>query len=83
MKTVSKRKDGRPVFSSSQVLKRKEIFRGRLFDIVKSHHQVNSPINGYIKGFCILFLGKIIICSVICVFVFCNDCKIANIFIVI
>ena len=40
MKTVARRKDGRPVFSTNQVMKRKEIFRGRLFDIVKSHHKV-------------------------------------------
>ena len=39
-KDVAKRKDGRPVFSSGEVVKRKENFRKRLFNIVKSHHQV-------------------------------------------
>ncbi|XP_067931302.1 DNA replication factor Cdt1-like [Watersipora subatra] len=36
---VAKRKDGRPVFGSGEVIRRKESFRRRLFDIVKSHHQ--------------------------------------------
>lgn len=39
---VTKRKDGRPVFSSNEVMKRKETFRDRLFDLAKQHHQVGA-----------------------------------------
>lgn len=37
---VTKRKDGRPVFSGNDIVKRKETFRTKLFHIVKAHHQV-------------------------------------------
>lgn len=39
---IAKRKDGRPVFSSNEIIRRKGVFRHRLFEIVKQHHQVSS-----------------------------------------